>query len=313
MRLVFMGTPEFSVPTLSALIDAGHDIVAVYSQPPRQAGRGLSEKKGAVHTFAESRKLSVLTPLSLKREDAQDAFKDHMADAAVVVAYGLLLPRAILDAPQLGCYNLHASKLPRWRGAAPIQRAIMAGDSETASMVMRMDEGLDTGDVCANRLMAIGPDMTAGDLHDALSIDGASLMADAMAELAAGRLLATPQPPTGMTYAAKIDKRETRINFDQSSNTVHNHIRGMSPSPGAWFEAGPEGKRERIKVLRCERVPADDGHDGLPGTVLDRAGTIKCAAGAIRLIEVQRAGKRPQEVGEFLRGFALSEGSRIGA
>ena len=308
MRLVFMGTPEFSVPTLAALLEAGHEVAAVYSQPPRQAGRGLAETKGAVHAFAEARGITVLTPTSLKAPEAQAVFKAHDADAAVVVAYGLLLPRAILEAPRHGCYNLHASKLPRWRGAAPIQRAIMAGDTETASMVMRMDEGLDTGDVCASRAMAVGPDTTAGELHDALSADGAQLMVDAMALLAAGRLVAKPQPDVGVTYAQKITKAETRIDFAKPATDVHNHVRGLSPFPGAWFEAGQSGKRERIKILRSERIPGGDRALGPVGMVIDGAGGIACGLGGIRLIEVQRAGKRPQRVEDFLRGFSLVQG-----
>jgi methionyl-tRNA formyltransferase len=317
MRLVFMGTPQFSVPTLAALIEAGHDIVAVYSQPPRPAGRGMAETKGPVHLFAEARGLMVLTPRSLKTPEAQDVFRGHHADAAVVVAYGLLLPQAILDAPRHGCYNLHASKLPRWRGAAPIQRAIMAGDTETASMVMHMDLGLDTGPVCAARIMAIGQDMTAAELHDALSVDGAALMAQAMADLAGGRLSETPQPADGVTYAAKIDKAEAHIALARPAFEVHNLIRGLSPFPGAWLEAGPEGKRERIKILRSALVPdlgvaGGSGAPAQPGTVLDDRGAIACGAGAIRLVEVQRAGKKPQSLDEFLRGYPLPAGSRIG-
>ncbi|MBX9926887.1 MAG: methionyl-tRNA formyltransferase [Hyphomicrobiaceae bacterium] len=311
MRLVFMGTPEFSVPTLAALLEARYDVVAVYSQPPRQAGRGLAETKGAVHAFAEARGIKVLTPVSLKAPEAQAAFRAHDADAAVVVAYGLLLHRAVLEAPRHGCYNLHASKLPRWRGAAPIQRAIMAGDTETASMVMRMDEGLDTGDVCASRAIAIGPDTTAGELHDALSSDGAQLIAEAMADLAAGRLIAKPQPDVGVTYAQKIAKAETRIDFDKPATEVHNHVRGLSPFPGAWFEAGLSGKRERIKVLRSELLPGADRALAPAGMVIDGAAGIACGLGGIRLIEVQRAGKRPQRVEDFLRGFSLMQGSRI--
>jgi methionyl-tRNA formyltransferase len=311
MRIVFMGTPDFSVPTLRALADAGHEIVAVYSQPPRKAGRGLTETKGAVHTFAEARGFPVSTPISLKSAEAQAAFAAHNADAAVVVAYGLLLPRAILECPRHGCYNLHASKLPRWRGAAPIQRAIMAGDSETAAMVMHMDVGLDTGPVCAARAMPIGRDTTAGELHDALSVDGAQLMSETMADLGAGRLRAVAQPADGITYAAKIDKAETRIDFARTSGEVHNHVRGLSPFPGAWFEAGADGKRERIKVLRTSHDGFADTPLGQPGETIDDAGAIACATGAVRLIEVQRAGKRPQEAAEFLRGFPLPRGTRL--
>lgn len=312
MRLVFMGTPEFSVPTLAALISAGHEIAAVYSQPPRQAGRGLAETKGAVHTFAEARGLPVLTPASLKSGEAQSAFRDHTAGAAIVVAYGLLLPKAILEAPRHGCFNLHASKLPRWRGAAPIQRAIMAGDRETASMVMRMDEGLDTGPVCAARNMPIGPDMTGGELHDALSEDGARLMVDAMAALAAGHLTLTPQPAEGATYASKIGKAETRIDFARPARAVHDHVRALSPFPGAWLEAGNDSKLERIRILRVAVVDDANTGCGHPGEVIRPDGTIACSTGAIRLVEVQRAGRKPQPAAEFLRGFALPVGARTG-
>jgi methionyl-tRNA formyltransferase len=309
LRLVFMGTPQFSVPTLSGLIEAGHDVAAVYSQPPRPAGRGYAPTKSPVHASAEARGIPVLTPVSLTSPDAQAALAAHGADAAVVVAYGLLLPKPVLDAPRYGCFNLHASKLPRWRGAAPIQRAIMAGDTETASMVMHMDAGLDTGPVCAASPMAIGPEMTAGELHDALSVDGARLMRAAIADLERGQLQETPQPAEGVTYAAKIDKAEARIDFSWPAGRVHDLIRGLSPSPGAWFEAGPEGKRERVKVLRATVVAVD----GRPGAVLDDDGTVACGSGAIRLVEVQRAGKRPQAVSEFLRGFALAPGAVVGS
>ena len=307
LRLVFMGTPRFSVPVLEAILAAGHDVVAVYSQPPRRAGRGMAETKGPVQTLAAARGLPVLTPVSLKGADEQSAFRAHGADAAVVVAYGLLLPQAILDAPKLGCFNLHASALPRWRGAAPIQRAIMAGDTETASIVMRMEAGLDTGPMCRVAAMPIGPDMTAGELHDALSVDGARVMAGALAGLERGVLVAMPQPAEGVTYAAKIDKAEARLDFTRPAAEVHDRVRGLSPSPGAWFEAGPEGKRERIKVLRSRL----DAGSGVPGAVLDDALTIACGSGAVRLVEVQRAGKRPQSGDEFLRGFALKAGDRL--
>lgn len=307
LRLIFMGTPQFSVPVLAGILDAGHEVCAVYSQPPRRAGRGMAETKGPVHAFAEARGLQVLTPLSLKGADEKAAFSAHGADAAVVVAYGLLLPQAVLDAPRLGCYNLHASALPRWRGAAPIQRAIMAGDMVTASIVMRMEAGLDTGPMCLAEQMAIGPDMTAGALHDALSERGALLMVRALAELERGALVATPQPAEGVTYAAKIDKAEAKLDFTRSAAEVHNKVRGLSPFPGAWFEVGPVGKRERIKVLASTVV---DGR-GAPGEVLDGALTIACADGAVRLLEVQRAGKKPQKPDEFLRGFALKAGDRV--
>ena len=309
LRLIFMGTPQFSVPALAAILDAGHTVAAVYSQPPRRAGRGMTETKGPVHAFAESRGLPVFTPLSLKSPAEQAEFAAHNADAAVVVAYGLLLPQTILDAPRLGCYNLHASSLPRWRGAAPIQRCIMAGDTATAAIVMRMEAGLDTGPICAVSPIPIGPAMTAGDLFEALSLDGARLMAQALAGLERGTLRQTPQPAEGINYAAKIGKDEARIVFSLAAYEVHNLVRGLSPVPGAWFEAGLPGKRERIKVLRSELA---EGH-GAPGTVLDASATIACGQGALRLVEVQRAGKRPQSAAEFLRGFALVPGTNLTA
>ncbi len=308
LKLVFMGTPEFSVPCLDALAEAGHEIVAVYSQPPRPAGRGMSDRKSPVHERAEALGFPVLTPKSLKGTDEQAAFAAHDADAAVVVAYGLLLPRAVLDAPAHGCFNVHASALPRWRGAAPIHRAIMAGDAETAVMVMKMEEGLDTGPVCATTRVPIGPLVTMGELHDQLAVAGAALIVTAMAELEAGRLEAVPQAADGVLYAAKIDKAEARIDFTREAMDVHNHIRGLSPFPGAWFEAlGPAGSVERIKVLRSEPL---DGQ-GAPGTVLDDALLIACGSGAVRMLDVVRAGKRPMQAGEFLRGFPLGAGATV--
>ncbi|MDX2157210.1 MAG: methionyl-tRNA formyltransferase [Hyphomicrobiaceae bacterium] len=302
LRVVFMGTPEFSVPTLAEIIGAGHEVVAVYSQPPRPAGRGMELRKSPVHTYSEAAALPVHTPRSLRGVAEQAAFRAHDADVAVVVAYGLLLPKPILDAPRLGCLNLHGSALPRWRGAAPIQRAIMAGDTETAAMVMRMDEGLDTGPVCLAERIPIGPDMTAGELHDVMMTTGASLMVRALAALERGSLVETPQPTEGITYAAKIDKAETRIDLTRTATEVYDHIRGLSPFPGAWLEAGPEGRRERIKVLRAALA---DGR-GMPGTVLDLAGpVIACGSGAIRLVEVQRAGRKPVSGPELMRGFEL--------
>jgi methionyl-tRNA formyltransferase len=307
LRIVFMGTPDFSVPTLAAIVEAGHAVVAAYAQPPRPAGRGMREQKSPVHVFAESKGIPVLTPRTLRDATAQDIFKSHQADAAVVVAYGLILPRAILDAPRFGCFNLHGSALPRWRGAAPIQRAIMAGDRETAAMIMRMDEGLDTGPVCAAASIEIGPEMTAGELHDVMAARGAALMVDALSALENGTLTCTPQPGSGVTYAAKIEKAEAAIDCSLSADDVHNRIRGLSPWPGAYFEVMHDGKPERIKVLRATRV--DD--QGVAGTVLDDQGTIACADGAIRLVEVQRAGKRPMLLSELLRGFSLPAGTHL--
>ena len=306
LRVVFMGTPDFSVPTLAEILSAGHDVVAAYSQPPRPAGRGMAETKSPVHKFAEASGIPVLTPKSLKSADTQAVFAAHQADVAVVIAYGLILPKAILDAPREGCLNMHASRLPRWRGAAPIQRAIMAGDTQTAAMVMRMDMGLDTGPVCLAETVPIGPETTAGELHDALAHIGAGLVVRALAALERGSLTETPQPADGMTYAAKIDKGEARIDFARSAAEVHNQIRGLSPWPGAWFEIDAGGKRERVKVLRALSVSGT----GVPGLFLDDAGTIACASGAVRLIDVQRAGKKPMAFAELIRGFPVTQGMR---
>ena len=309
LRIVFMGTPDFSVPTLAEIIAAGHDVVAVYSQPPRRAGRGMDENKSPVHRYGEGAGLSVLTPASLKNESAQAEFAAHQPDVAVVVAYGLILPPAILAVPRHGCLNLHASKLPRWRGAAPIQRAIMAGDRETAAMVMRMEEGLDTGPICLAETVAIGPNVTAGELHDTLARDGAGLMVRALAALERDSLTETPQPEDGVSYAAKIEKSEAKIDFSRPAAEVHNHIRGLSPFPGAWFTVAAGGKTERVKVLRSE-IATDSQAAGLaPATVVDDSLTVSCGTGAIRLIELQRAGKRPMGAGELLRGFPLAPGT----
>ena len=308
LRIVFMGTPEFAVPTLAEIIGAGHQIVAAYCQPPRPAGRGMDERKSPVHVFAEASGIPVSTPKSLKSAPDQSVFSAHSADVAVVVAYGLLLPKPVLDAPREGCLNLHGSALPRWRGAAPIQRAIMAGDARTAAMVMRMDEGLDTGPVCLVDALEIGPNMTAGELHDAMARRGADLMVRALAALERGSLVCTPQPTEGVTYASKIDKDEARIDFAAPAATVHNRIRGLSPFPGAWFEAEVQGKRERIKVLRSEVV---SGSGPQPGTLLDDHLTVACGSGAVRLVQVQRAGKKPMSADELLRGLPLRAGLRL--
>jgi methionyl-tRNA formyltransferase len=307
LRIVFLGTPDFAVPTLAEIVGAGHQVVAAYSQPPRAAGRGMAARKSPVQTFAETAAIPVLTPDNFKSADAQAAFAAHAADAALVVAYGLLLPAAVLAAPRLGCFNLHASKLPRWRGAAPIQRAIMAGDTETAVMAMRMQQGLDTGPVCLAEQVAIGADQTAGELHDLLAQRGASLMVRALAALERGSLDCTPQAADGVTYAKKIDKAEARIDFNADARDVHNRIRGLSPFPGAWFEAGADGKRERIKVLRAMVVEGG----GTPGAVLDDKLTIACGSGAVRLIELQRAGKKPMPAAEVMRGFPLPRGTQL--
>jgi methionyl-tRNA formyltransferase len=307
LDIIFMGTPDFSVPVLEAAASAGHRIVAVYTQPPRPAGRGMSEVKSPVHRRAEAMGLIVRTPENFRSEADRAAFAALKADAAVVVAYGLILPRALLEATRFGCFNVHASKLPRWRGAAPIQRAIMAGDTTTAVNIIRMDAGLDTGPVCLGRDVSIPPDMTAGQLHDVLSRLGAELMVEALGRLEAGTLEAVPQPAQGVTYAAKIDKRETRIDFTRSAKEVVDHIRGLSPFPGAWFEMNTGGKAERIRVLAAAVVPGE----GVPGTLLDDAMTIACGQGAIRVQQLQRAGKQPMATSDFLRGVRLTPGMRV--
>lgn len=307
LRIVFMGTPDFAVPTLAEILGAGHQVIAAYTQPARAAGRGMAERKSPVQTFAEAAGIPVLTPANFKGEAERATFAAHEADAAVVVAYGLLLPAPVLAAPRLGCFNLHASALPRWRGAAPIQRAVMAGDAATAVMVMRMELGLDTGPVCLGEAVEIGADQTAGELHDVLAQRGAQLMVRALSALERGTLDCQPQPAEGVTYAQKIDKAEARIDFGADAQQVHNLIRGLSPFPGAWFEVGPEGKRERIKVLRA--VVAEGA--GAPGTVLDDKLTIACGDGAVRLVELQRAGKKPMSAAEVLRGFPILAGTRL--
>lgn len=308
LKLVFMGTPDFSVPALDALASAGHEIVAVYAQPPRPAGRGMARRPSPIHAKAEAFGLEVRTPRTLKTDEEQAAFAALGADAAVVIAYGLILPAPVLGAPRHGCFNVHASALPRWRGAAPIHRAVMAGDKETAVMVMRMDEGLDTGPVCMTDTVPIGPDVTTGELHDTLADRGARLIVKAMDTLEAGSLRCTPQPDAGATYAAKIDKAESRIDFTRPATEVHNHVRGLSPFPGAWFEAAPQGGTpERIKVLRTELTEGS----GAPGEALDDRLTIACGNGAVRLVTVQRAGKRAMTAEDVLRGFALPKGTRI--
>lgn len=308
LRIIFMGTPDFSVQVLKSLHAAGHEIVAVYSQPPRPAGRrGLELEKSPVHEAAEALDLEVRTPLNFKAEADREAFAALEADVAVVVAYGLLLPESILNGTRLGCYNGHASLLPRWRGAAPIQRAIMAGDAETGMMIMKMDKGLDTGPVALTGRIAIGENMTAGELHDALSETGARLMAEAMAKLEADDLPLTAQVEEGVLYASKISKDETHIDFGKTAKEVHNHIRGLAPFPGAWFEAEIGGKPERIKVL-SSRISEGSGK---AGTVLPGEGVIACADGAVQLTRLQKAGGKPLDIAEFLRGTALVPGLEL--
>ncbi|HEY6632111.1 MAG TPA: methionyl-tRNA formyltransferase [Rhizobiaceae bacterium] len=308
LRIVFMGTPEFSVPTLRRVVEAGYEVVAVYTQPPRPAGRrGLELTPSPVQREAERLGIEVRAPVSLKGQAEQAAFAALQADAAVVVAYGLLLPKAILEGTRLGAYNGHASLLPRWRGAAPIQRAIMAGDRETGMMVMKMEEGLDTGPVALTQRIAIGPNETAGELHDRLMLSGASLMVEALGKLGAGDLVLTPQPSDGVVYARKIDKAETRVDWTLAAADVHNHIRGLSPFPGAWCEIVLGGKAERLKVLRS--VSAEGA--GEPGEIIDDRLTVACARGAVRLTELQRAGGRAVTAEEFLRGTKIEKGMRL--
>jgi methionyl-tRNA formyltransferase len=302
LRLVFMGTPEFAVPALAEIVGGGHDVVAVYTRAPQPAGRGMALNPSPVAREAERFGLPVVTPKSLKDGDAAAAMRAHGADAAVVVAYGLILPKSILDAFPLGCFNLHASLLPRWRGAAPIHRAVMAGDRETGVMVMKMDEGLDTGAIAMAERTPIGPDMTTGELHDALKLLGAKLMPVALGALERGSLTLTPQATQGVTYADKIGKNETRIDWTKPWNEVHNHCRGLSPFPGAWCDLPGAG---RVKILRTTKGSGE----GSPGQVLDDQLTIACGSGAVRLIELQRAGGKPMAAEEFLRGMPVMRAS----
>ena len=308
LRLIFMGTPDFSVPTLLELVAHGHEIVAVYTRAPKPGGRrGLQLQPTPVEEAARRLGVPVLTPRTLKTEEALEEFRSFDADAAVVVAYGMILPQAILDAPKLGCYNLHASLLPRWRGAAPINRAIMEGDAESGVMVMKMDVGLDTGDVAMAERLAITDTMTAADLHDALAPLGADLMVRAMGGLARGGLTLSKQNEDGVTYAAKIEKAEARIDWTRPAREVLRHIHGLSPFPGAWCEIATDGEPARIKILRCE--PASGS--GTPGEVLDDRLTIACGDGAIRILELQRAGKAPMKAADFLRGTPLKPPARL--
>ncbi|MFD1788686.1 methionyl-tRNA formyltransferase [Sphingomonas floccifaciens] len=305
MRIVFMGTPDFAVPTLDALVAAGHDVVAAYSQPPRPGGRrGKAAVASPVHQRAEALGISVLTPVSLRDVQAQADFAAHAADVAVVAAYGLILPRAVLDAPRHGCLNVHGSLLPRWRGAAPIQRAILAGDAETGVGIMQMEAGLDTGPVRAEGRTPIDG-KTAGDLTAELAVMGARLMVEVLANLDAHPAVA--QPDDGVTYAAKIDKAETRLSFTGTAADVERQVRAFNP-PGAWFEHGGE----RVRVLQAVICPRTDTQpQQAPGTVLDDDLTIACADGAIRPTSVQRAGRGVMTTAELLRGFPISPGTRL--
>ncbi|MHA1128465.1 MAG: methionyl-tRNA formyltransferase [Alphaproteobacteria bacterium] len=301
MRLIFMGTPDFSVSVLDQLISAGHEIACVYSQPPRPAGRGKKPRPSPVQKRAEALGLQVHTPLNFKDADERQAFANLNAEAAVVVAYGLILPQAILDAPKRGCFNIHASLLPRWRGAAPIQRAIMAGDATTGVCIMQMEAGLDTGPVLTRDVTTITAVDTAATLHDRLAEIGAALMVEALAKI--DTLTPTPQPEEGMTYAAKIDKAEAKIDWSKPAVELDRLIRGISPFPGAWFML----KGERVKVLNSELA---DGN-GPAGTALDEALTIACGEGAVRLLRVQKAGKGPQDAAVFLLGSKTPAGTLL--
>src|SRR6266568_2191484 len=307
LRLIFMGTPDFAVPTLLELVAHGHEVAAVYTRVAKPAGRGMKLQPTPVEIEARRLGIPVLTPSTLKTPEALEEFRAHNADAAVVVAYGMILPQAILNNPKLGCFNLHASLLPRWRGAAPINRAIMAGDAESGVMVMKMDAGLDTGDVAMAERLAITDAMTAADLHDALAPLGADLMVRAIGALERGKLQLTRQSDDGVTYAAKVEKAEARIDWNKPAHDVLRHIHGLSPFPGAWCEMALEGEQVRVKILRCAIA---DG-SGAPGEVLDDHLALACKDGAIRILELQRAGKQPMKAEEFLRGTPVEAGARI--
>ena len=301
MRVIFMGTPDFSVPVLDAIFDGGNEIAAVYTQPPRPAGRGKKERPGPVHQHAEALGLEVRHPTSLKGEEEQAAFAALNADVAVVVAYGLLLPQAVLDAPRLGCVNVHASDLPRWRGAAPIQRAIMAGDLRTAVCLMQMEAGLDTGPVLLREPVAIAPDETAATLHDKLSLAGADIVRRGLPQLAS--LTPQPQPDEGVTYATKIDKSEAKVDWTAPAAHIDAQIRGLSPFPGAWTTVG--GKRLKLLLSRVANGA------GTPGEVLDGL-KVACGDGAVEISRVQPEGKGPMDAADWLRGARIAPGDRLG-
>ncbi|MCX7340186.1 MAG: methionyl-tRNA formyltransferase [Hyphomicrobiales bacterium] len=307
LRLIFMGTPEFAVPTLIELVGHGHEIVAVYTRPPAQGGRGLELRPSPVHRTAEGFGLPVLHPRSLRGEPEQETLAAHRADLAIVVAYGLILPPPVLDLPRFGCVNLHASLLPRWRGAAPIQRAVMAGDTEAGVCIMQMEAGLDTGPVGMVERIALGPDMTAGELHDRLAALGADMMVRAVAAISRGSLTFTAQPDSGVTYAAKIGNDDSRIDWTRPAAELHNQIRGLSPFPGAFADIDLGKGPERLKVLKA-RIGLGNGS---PATLLDAEGTVACGSGAIQLVDVQRAGKGVMSAPDFLRGARLVPGMKL--
>jgi methionyl-tRNA formyltransferase len=308
LRLIFMGTPDFALPTLVEIVGRGHEVVAAYTRAAKRAGRGMDLQETPIAREARRFGLDVHTPSTVRSAEAAKAFRAHGADAAVVVAYGLILPPEVLAAVPLGCFNLHASLLPRWRGAAPINRAIMAGDRETGVMVMKMEEGLDTGPIAMAERVPILPDTTAGELHDVLAPLGADLMVRALSALERGALTLTPQPDAGVTYAPKIDKSESRIDWTRPWQAVHDHCRGLSPFPGAWFEIPAGGANQRVRVLRTTRGAGA----GAPGTVLDERLTIACGQGAVRVVELQRAGAKAMKAEEFLRGARLAVGAQVG-
>ena len=303
MRIAFMGTPDFAVPILGATVAAGHEVATVYSQPPRASGRGQRLRPSPVHQYADKQNIEVRTPAQLRDAEMQTAFFELNLDVAVVAAYGLILPKSILDAPRLGCINLHASLLPRWRGAAPIQHAILAGDSETGVTIMQMDEGLDTGDMLLSQSIPITAETTAATLHDELSELGATLIVSALAGLASGKLTATPQPAAGVTIAPKIQRDDGCLDWRRPAVEIERAVRAYTPWPGAWFEHGGE----RIKVLAAELVD----QQGTPGTVLDDQLAVACGSGALRPLTVQRAGKAPMAAAAFLRGYPLIKAARL--
>jgi methionyl-tRNA formyltransferase len=306
MRLVYMGTPDFAVPALAALLAAGHEVACVYTQPPRPAGRGHKEQRSPVHELAVARGLPVRTPVSLKGEPAQRDFAGLAPDAAVVAAYGLILPKAVLSAPRLGCFNIHASLLPRWRGAAPIQRAILAGDAETGVTIMQMDEGLDTGAMLRQARTPIGAEDSAQTLHDRLAQIGATEIVAALRDAEAGTASPRPQPADGVTYAAKLSREDGRLDWTRPAAALERQVRAFDPWPGAWFEHGGE----RIKVLAAKPV---QGVTGSPGTVAAAGAIVACGEGGLQLLCLQRPGKAPLDAGAFLRGYPLPSGTRLGA
>lgn len=305
LRVVFMGTPDFSVPTLAEIVGQGHEVAAVYARAPAPAGRGMELRKSPVHVAAERFGIEVRTPKNFRDPADVEALAELAPDLIVVVAYGVILPQSVLDIPSLGCVNVHASLLPRWRGAAPIQRAIMAGDAETGVAIMKMEAGLDTGPVGLVEKVAITSEMTAGELHDRLSRAGADALGRALAALSRGTLAFTPQHEEGVTYAKKISNDEARIDWTQSAQAVHDHVRGLSPFPGAFCMIDGAKGPERIKVLRTTR----SDEQGAPGIALDDRLLIACGDGAVRLLEVQRAGSKPMKSDDLLRGFAVAKGT----